>query len=139
MPRKCSTRGRKLSRKEVRDLEVKISFLEGLVRRDPVYVEALQILGDHYTQWGKYEHSLKVDQRLSLLEPGNPLVFYNLACSYSLNGEFGLAAASLDRALILGYRDFKWLAKDTDLRRLRKHPIFRVIQDKIRRMKVKIS
>ena len=57
----------------------------------------------------------------------------------TINGEFGLAAASLDRALILGYRDFKWLAKDPDLRRLRKHPIFRVIQDKIRRMKVKIS
>jgi len=38
----------------------------------------------------------------------------------------------------LGYRDFKWLARDPDLRRLRKHPVFRTIQDKIRPMKVKI-
>ena len=139
MPRKCSTRSRKLSRKEVRDLEVKITFFEGVVRRDPRFVEALQILGDHYTQRGKYDHSLKVDQQLSRLEPRNPLVFYNLACSYSLNGDFGLAAASLDKALTLGYRDFKWLARDPDLRQLRKHPFFRSIEDKIRQMKVRIS
>jgi tetratricopeptide (TPR) repeat protein len=139
MPRKSSTRSRKLSRKEVRDLEVKITFLEGIVARDPKYVEALQVLGDHYTQRGRFEHSLKVDQQLSRLEPRNPLVFYNLACSYSLNREFDRAAASLEKALTLGYTDFKWLAKDPDLRPLRQHPIFRTIEDKIRKMKVRIS
>src|SRR4051812_27523316 len=134
-----SVKSKKLNRREVRDLEVKITFMEGIVRRDPKYVEALQILGDHYTQRGKYNHSLTVDQQLSQLEPGNPLVFYNLACSYSLNSEFDLAAAALEKALALGYRDFKWLAKDPDLRRLRKHPSYRTIQDKIRKMSVKIA
>lgn len=139
MPRKSCARSKKLSRKEVRDLEVKISFLEGIVSRDPKYVEALQVLGDHYTQRGRFEHSLKVDKQLSRLEPRNPLVFYNLACSYSLNREFDLAAASLEKALKLGYRDFKWLARDPDLRPLRQHPLYRTIQDKIRKMKVRIS
>jgi len=139
MPQKSSARSKKLSRKELRDLDVKIAFLEGIVQRDPQYIEALQILGDHYTQRGKFDHSLKVDERLSRLEPRNPLVFYNLACSYSLNSDFDLAAAALERALTLGYRDFKWLAKDPDLRRLRKHPVYRTIEDKIRRMKVKIT
>jgi tetratricopeptide (TPR) repeat protein len=139
MPQKCSGRSKKLSRKAVRDLDVKIGFLEGIVRRDSTFVEALQVLGDHYTQRGEYQNSLKVDQRLSNLEPGNPLVFYNLACSYSLNGEYDLAAAALEQSLHLGYRDFKWLAKDPDLRSLRKHPVFRTIEDKIRKMKVKIS
>jgi tetratricopeptide (TPR) repeat protein len=138
MPQKCSAKRKKLTRKEVCELEVKITFMEGIVRRDPKYVEALQILGDHYTQRGCYYNSLSVDQQLSRLEPGNPLVFYNLACSYSLNGEFDLAAAALEKALALGYRDFKWLAKDPDLRRLRKHPSYRSIQDKIRKMTVKI-
>lgn len=139
MPLKSSARARRLSRKEVRDLDVKITFLEGIVGRDPGYVEALQVLGDHYTQRGRFERSLTVDERLSKLEPRNPLVFYNLACSYSLNGDFDLAVSALERALTLGYRDFKWLARDPDLRRLRKHPLYRGIQDKIRRMKVKIS
>ena len=139
MPVKCSAKNKKLTRRETSELEVKITFMEGIVRRDPKYVEALQILGDHYTQRGNYNHSLSVDQQLSRLEPGNPLVFYNLACSYSLNSEFDLAAAALEKALALGYRDFKWLAKDPDLRRLRKHPSYRTIADKIRKMTVKIA
>jgi len=139
MPQKRSARSKKMSRKELRDLDVKIRFMEGITDRDPKYVEALQILGDHYTQRGKYNHSLKIDEQLSRLEPRNPLAFYNLACSYSLNSEFDLAAAALEQALSLGYRDFNWLARDPDLRRLRKHPVFRPIQDKIRRMKVQIA
>lgn len=138
MPRRNSARSKRLSRKEVRDLDIKISFLEGIVKRDADYVEALQVLGDHYTQRGRYDHSLKVDKQLSRLEPRNPLVFYNLACSHSLNSEFDLAAEALEKALLLGYRDFKWLAKDPDLRRLRKHPLYRTIEDKIRKMKVKV-
>jgi tetratricopeptide (TPR) repeat protein len=139
MPEKNNARSRKLTRREVRDLDIKISFMEGIIERDPRYVEALQILGDHYTQRGSYDHSLGVDQRLSRLEPKNPLVFYNLACSYSLNGEFDLAAAALEKALMLGYRDFRWLARDPDLRQLRKHPRYRTIEERIRKMKIKIA
>jgi tetratricopeptide (TPR) repeat protein len=139
MPEKCRDKNKKWTRREVRDLDIKITFMEGIVRRDPKYVEALQILGDHYTQRGKFDHSLKVDQQLSRLEPRNPLVYYNLACSYSLNSDFDLAAAALEKALALGYRDFKWLARDPDLRPLRKHPSFRNIENKIQKMKVKIA
>ena len=128
-----------MNRRESKDLDVKIKFMEGLVRRDPEYIEALQLLGDHYTQRGKYEDGLKIDEQLSRLEPRNPLVFYNLACSYSLTGEVDMAASALDKALALGYRDFKWLAKDPDLRTLRKHPLYRSIEAKIRKMNVKIA
>jgi len=139
MAERTNGKVRKLTRREVRELDVKISFLEGLVQRDPLYVEALQVLGDHYTQRGRYDNSLKVDQQLSQLEPANPLVFYNLACSYSLNQEFDLAASSLEKALSLGYRDFNWLARDPDLRLLRQHPLYRTIRDKIRKMKVRVA
>jgi tetratricopeptide (TPR) repeat protein len=137
MPQNSSAR-KKMTRRETRELDVKIEFIEGVVRRDPEFVEALQLLGDHYTQRGRFEQGLRVDERLSRLEPANPLVYYNLACSYSLTNQVDLAAAALERALSLGYRDFKWLAKDPDLRLLRKHPIFRSIKNKIRNMKVKV-
>src|SRR5436190_24261350 len=88
MTEKSCSKPRRLTRRETRELDIKISFMEGIVRRDKQYVEALQILGDHYTQRGKYESSLNVDKQLSELEPANPLVFYNLACSYCLNGEY---------------------------------------------------
>jgi tetratricopeptide (TPR) repeat protein len=136
MPEKSSAR-KKMTRIETRELDVRISFMEGILRRDPEYVEALQLLGDHYTQRGKFDEGLKVDEQLSKLEPHNSLVFYNLACSYSLTGQVDLAATALDKALAFGYRDFKWLAKDPDLKTLRKHPLFRDIEDKIRKIKVK--
>ncbi len=140
MPEKSSDKcSKRLSRKEVRELDIKITFMEGVTRRDPTYVEALQILGDHYTQRGRFEYSLKVDKKLSKLEPDNPLVFYNLACSYSLNSDYDAAVAALDQALVLGYRDFKWLARDPDLRKLRKHPGYRDIEEKIRRMRIEVA
>ena len=138
MPVKNSARN-KSSRASQRDLDIKIEFMEGLVRRDPDYVDALQLLGDHYTQHGRYADGLKVDERLARLEPRSPLVFYNLACSCSLVGQFDRAALALEKALQLGYRDFRWLAKDPDLRKLRQQPIYRDIEAKIRRMKVKVG
>jgi tetratricopeptide (TPR) repeat protein len=125
----------KLNSSEQRELDVKIQFIEGLVRRDPDYVDALQLLGDHYTQRGRFTEGLHVDERLARLEPGNPLVFYNLACSYSLTDEFDRALHALNQAIELGYRDFKWLAKDPDLKKLRAHPTFLGLKEKIRRLK----
>ena len=135
MPVKSSAR-KKLSRAGQRDLDTKIQFLEGLVRRDPDYVDALQLLGDHFTKRGRYLEGLKVDERLARLEPRNPLVYYNLACSYTLTEHFDRAVLALEKALNFGYRDFDWLAKDPDLRKLRSQPGYRDIQAKIRRMKV---
>jgi len=138
MPVKNSAR-KKSNRASRRDLDIKIQFLEGLVRRDPDYVDALQLLGDHYTQNGRYLDGLKVDEHLAKLEPGSHLVFYNLACSCSLTGLFARAASALETALQLGYRDFHWLAKDPDLQQLRQQPVYRDIEAKIRRMKVKVG
>ena len=134
-----SSAGKKLSRACQRDLDTRIEFMEGLVRCDPDYVDALQLLGDHYTQRGRYAEGLKVDERLSRLEPRDPLVFYNLACSCSLTGQFDRAALALEKALQLGYRDFRWLAKDPDLRKLRQQPVYRDIETKIRRMKITVG
>ena len=36
---------KKLSRREQRDLDIEIGFIERVVERDPHFVEALQILG----------------------------------------------------------------------------------------------
>jgi tetratricopeptide (TPR) repeat protein len=134
MPKENSKR-KKMTPAEQRDLDTMIEFVEGLVRRDPKYVDALQMLGDHYTQRGRFTEGLQVDERLAQLEPTNALVFYNLACSYSLTDQFDRAVLALDRAFDLGYRDFKWLAKDPDLKKLRAQPVFKELKEKIQRLK----
>ena len=136
MPAKSNVRKTSGSASQ-RELDVKIGFMEGLVRRDPDYVDALQLLGDHYTERGRYVEGLKVDERLVQIDPENALVFYNLACSYSLTDQFDRARLALEKAFALGYRDFAWLAKDPDLKKFRQQPAYDQIKDKIRQMKIK--
>jgi tetratricopeptide (TPR) repeat protein len=111
--------------------------MEGLLRRDENYIQALQILGDDYTRRGRYLEGLKIDERLRKLRPDDALVHYNLACSYSLTGQLDLAAEALEAAINLGYRDFKWMAQDPDLENLREHAAYDKIRAKVQQMRVK--
>ena len=134
MPKKPGPK-KKLSRRELRDLDVEISFLEGVVKRDPGFVEALQVLGDAFTKRGKFDAGLEVDEQLSKLCPDDPMVLYNLACSYALTKRYEPAVVALLRAIEIGYRDFNWMLKDPDLESLRKHPAFDKVLAKLKRAK----
>jgi tetratricopeptide (TPR) repeat protein len=136
MPKKPRS---KLTRKEQRDLDVEIGFLEGVIHRDPKYVEALQVLGDNYTRRGKFNEGMQIDETLSKLLPGDPTVLYNLACSYALTRRLEQAASALLRAIERGYNDYKWLIKDPDLQNLRDHDLFKTIRARIRSAKVRIQ
>jgi hypothetical protein len=137
MPKNSGARPR-LSRHEVRDLDIEIGFLEGLIRRAPSYVDALQVLGDDYTKRGKFLEGLKVDEALALLCPKDPTVLYNLACSYALTSQSERAVSALVLAIERGYRDFKWLLKDPDLHGVRRIPLFKKVEDKILALKISI-
>src|SRR5947208_14919822 len=115
---------KKLNRQQQQDLDIEIRFIEGIIQRDPHYVEALQILGDDYTRRGKFEHGLKIDEQLAQLRPDDATVLYNLACSYALTGQFELAISAINKAIDQGYDDFKWLLKDPDLKKLRENKSF---------------
>jgi Flp pilus assembly protein TadD len=130
---------KKLSARKRHELDVRIGFLEGVTRRDPRFTEALQLLGDSYSERGRHADSLRVDRRLVRREPRNPNAYYNLACSHSLNGSAERAAVALERAISLGYRDFKQLIHDPDLSALRKHSRFRRILQQIQAIRVKIT
>lgn len=124
-----------MTRDEKRNLDVEIGFIEGVVRKDPEYVEALQILGDDYTKRGRFDDGLKIDEQLAHLRPQDATVLYNLACSYSLTERVADAFNALHRALAAGYSDFKWMAQDPDLESLRKHPLYDEVRTKIKAVK----
>lgn len=113
--------------------------MEGVIKRAPKYVDALQVLGDAYTRRGKFVDGLKIDEQLSALRPDDPTVLYNLACSYALTKRYEDAIAVLARAIDRGYNDFKWLLKDPDLAGLRQQPLFKTIQQKIRQVKIQVQ
>lgn len=130
---------KKLNREERRSLDIEIDFLARLTRRAPDYVEALEVLAHDYTLRGRYADGLQVDERLANLRPENPLVHYNLACSYALTDQPELAFESLNRAIDRGYREFRWLAQDPDLATFRKHPLYRKLRGRIRAMQVPVD
>lgn len=135
MPKKKTT-NKKLSPQARRNLDIEIGFLEGLRKRDPEYTDALKLLGDDYTRRGRFEDGLKIDQQLVTLIPNDPMVHYNLACSYSLTGQIDLGVSELDKALNLGYRDIRWMTQDPDLKPLRQHPLYEHIRTKLKSMKI---
>ncbi len=102
------------------DIEFEIAFLENILKDAPNFIEALIALGDMYTRAGFWQKGLEVDLKLVRLRPKDAIVFYNLACSYSLLNQTRLALAALTKAIDLGYNDFQHLREDADLENLLK-------------------
>jgi tetratricopeptide (TPR) repeat protein len=122
-----STTKRKLTRKEQRDLDIEIAFMEGVLQREKGYIEALKVLAEDYSRRSRFQDGLQVDEKLAQLNPENPDVLYNLACSYSLTKNVERAVETLTRAISKGFSDFKWMLRDPDLVHLRRDPIFKKI------------
>lgn len=107
------------------DLDFEISFYEQLLKKNPDFTNALIALGDVYTKMGRYRDGLRIDQRLVKLKPKDPIVHYNLACSYSLLRMADSCLKALAEAILLGYRDFAFMEKDSDLDFIRKDPRYK--------------
>lgn len=101
-----------------------IELLENILKQHPDYTEALELLAHHYTQTGRTQEGLALDKRIIELKPQCPTAFYNFACSLSLNGQTQEALQALSQAIALGYSDFQWMLKDSDLEALRELPEF---------------
>ncbi len=106
-------------------LDFELEFFQGILASHPNYVEVLRALGQLLTLKGRYPDVLQIDKRLVQLRPNDPLAHYNLACSYALLKRADLAIKTLQRAVELGYRDFRYMREDRDLEAIRHDPRFR--------------
>lgn len=122
---------RKLTRKEQRDLDIEIGFMEGVVRRDPRCAEAWRALSEDYARRSRHDDVLKAVETLARIEPDDPAILYNLACSYSVAKQIEPSLAAISKAIAKGFKDFKWLLKDPDLGNLRKDPAFKKVWVKL--------
>jgi tetratricopeptide (TPR) repeat protein len=113
-----------MTKETAHDTAFEIGFYESVLRRDPGYLEVVEILGGLYTKVGRIADGLRMDRRLVRLQPENATAHYNLACSLALSRRRAAAMRSLKHAVSLGYRDFEWMTHDPDLEGLRRHPGF---------------
>jgi len=94
-------------------------------RRDNV--PALFQLAGLLTKRRRYDEGLTIDRRLVRLEPREPILRYNLACSLALCGRQDEALEELGRSIDLGYDDLGHMVHDRDLRSLRGDPRFHAL------------
>lgn len=104
--------------------QFEIEFYEGLLKKKPDFFEAMALLGDLYTRVGRYQDGLAMDEKLYRVDPQNPVILYNLACSYSLLDQIDLSFRSLKKAINCGYDDFYHIEQDSDLDNLKKDSRF---------------
>lgn len=112
--------------------EFEIAFCERVLKRNPDYLDVLEMLAHYYTKAGRIVDGLKADRRIVELAPENPTAFYNLACSLSLSHQLDESVRCLREALVRGYQDFDWMMKDPDLRPLKSFPPFRRLINEFR-------
>lgn len=134
MSKKAQAKKKKLHRPPNRDLEIEISFIEGIVQRDPDYVEALEILSEDYTERGDAHEGLKIDQKLAGMHPQDPKILYNLACRYSLTKHVREAVSALRKAINCGFDDFNLLERDPDLDYIRQSASYKKLQEKLKNL-----
>lgn len=108
-----------------------ISFYESVLRREPRYVDVIELLGGLYTKTGRIADGLRMDRKLVKLQPGNATAHYNLACSLALSKRKADALRSLHQAVALGYNDYDWMAHDPDLDGLKNAPEFQALLQKL--------
>lgn len=108
-----------------------ISFYETVLRRDPGYVDVIEILGGLYTKTGRIADGLRMDRKLVRLQPDNATAHYNLACSLALSSRKAEALRALRRAVDLGYSDYDWMSQDPDLDVLKGAPGFEALLQKL--------
>ncbi|MBI5434486.1 MAG: tetratricopeptide repeat protein [Planctomycetes bacterium] len=113
-------------------LEFLAEFYEAALRHRPDNLEALAELAHAYTRLGWVDRGLAIDRRLVELEPENPTVHYNLACSLALAGESEKALDALEHAALLGYTDADFLSQDDDLMSVRADARFTRLVERLR-------
>jgi tetratricopeptide (TPR) repeat protein len=118
---------RKESRKQ---LKFEVDFLKGILERNQNHIDCLKVLAHDYTRMGRYEEGLEMDLRLADLCAEDPMVHYNLACSYSCTGNLDESVAELSRAILLGYKDFDHMLADKDLIAVRETEVFKELLEK---------
>ena len=117
------------------DIDFEIAFYNGLIEKNPNFVQALAALGDLYTKAGRVKEGLSVDEQLVQLRPEDPIILYNLACSYSLIGDIDKSYRAFKKSIRNGYNDFRYLEQDDDLSNLRKDRRFQQYLARIKNKK----
>lgn len=98
---------------------------------NPDDARALYLGAGALVRLGERDRGLEWTKRACAIDPEDPGVLYNVACSYAQLGQTDEAIACLQKAVQNGFGHREWLENDSDLDSLRNDPRFQTVLKKL--------
>ncbi len=120
-----------------RRAEVEATLRQGLrvaekhLELNPDDARALYLGAGALVQLGERDRGLEWTKRASAIDPEDPGVLYNVACSYAQLAQADEAITCLQKAVQNGFGHREWLENDSDLDSLRNDPRFQALLKKL--------
>jgi adenylate cyclase len=95
------------------------------VTRHPESPRAYYLGSGVYFELGERAEGMRWVDKALRVDPLDPGVHYNVACTLAVAGETERALDHVERAMELGFAGMKWLSNDPDLVSIRDHPRFK--------------
>lgn len=113
------------ARLQAQDAAGAVKILDAVIAREPENVMAWRTLGVALTQTKEYGRALAALQKALDLQPGTPIVLYNIGAVHALQGQPDRAFEWLERVRATGNFDMTQLEADAKFASIRTDPRFR--------------
>jgi tetratricopeptide (TPR) repeat protein len=101
-----------------------VDLLPNYLLQNPDDARARIFFAATLAKLGRKEEAIREGGTALELSPGDPMMLYNCSCLYARLGEKDRALDTLERAIGMGYENFRWMQHDPDLDKLRPEPRF---------------
>jgi len=118
-----------LEEKSKRAAQHGLEIVERHLQLNPDDVRALYLASGQWIKMGDQERGLSLVRRALNLEPEEPTVQFNAACTFAQAGLIDEALDHLEKGFNRGFGHRKWIEHDSDLDPLRDHQRFRNLME----------
>ncbi len=101
-----------------------LDLIQAHLEMNPHDTRALYVGANQLCNVGELDKGLELAERALGQDDQEPVVLYNVACFYAMQGDIDRSLELLTRAVDLGWGDRAWLETDSDLDALRADPRF---------------
>ncbi|MDX1570271.1 MAG: tetratricopeptide repeat protein [Xanthomonadales bacterium] len=116
------------------EMRVRLASLNTIQRHlelNPHDTRALYCAANNLVSIGEKEKGREMAERALGQDENEPVVLYNVACFYAMQGNSDRSLELLERAVEQGWGDRAWLETDSDLNSLRDNPRFKELLEKV--------
>ena len=108
-----------------------LATLDNHINLNPHDTRALYFCAINLQRVGEKKKAAELAERALRQDQDEPLVLYNIACFYVIQGDHERALDLLERAVAMGFGDRAWVETDSDLDPLHGHPRFQALLARI--------